>query len=134
MPYPLLPNGTYQGEIQAEVQLTAPAAILAVHADVNPADKRDENTYNVQCYTSADQVAWRFIGGGEHATLGPKVKRGENRERSDPRLRMELLEPAPAGTWVRAVAQIANPLRMTWEIETDADETISGLRRQGNRP
>lgn len=128
MPYPLLPDATYQGTIQAEVQLTAPAAIICIHAGIHPSDKKDENTYAVECWMSPDQVSWRFMGGGEHATLGPKRKRGENSVRSDPRLRITLLETAPAGTWVRARAVIANPLRMVWEVETEADEAISGAR------
>jgi hypothetical protein len=121
MPYPLLPSARRQGQIEGQAQLTAPASLICVHAAIDSADKLPAKSYRVECYVSSDASNWIFMGGGEHASLGPKIKRGVSRERQDPRLRIGLQSPLPSGTWVRAVCNIPSAISLSLEIETDAE-------------
>jgi hypothetical protein len=121
MPYALLPTARRQGLLDAQVQITSPASLICVHAAIDSADKLPANSYRVECYVSSDATNWSFMGGGEHASLGPKSKRGVSRERQDPRLRIGLQTPLPSGTWVRAVCNIPSAINLSLEIETDAE-------------
>jgi hypothetical protein len=119
--YELFPSASRQGQYDSQVQLTSPASMIVVHAIVHPGDKQQQNSYSVQAFVSDDGEDWVFVGGGEHATLGPKFKKGENRQRQDPRLRIAFQSPLPTGTWVRAVCSVPNETRFGLEIETEAD-------------
>jgi hypothetical protein len=121
MPYVLFPSAPRQGQYDGQVQLTEPASLVCVHAAIPPGHKVPGNSYSAECYLSSDGVNWTFMGGGAHATLGSVIKKGLERDRSDPRLRIQLTAPVPAGTWVRAVCNIPQQLVAAIEIETEAD-------------